>query len=80
MELDRQRKTDPNYVKQQLEKQGYVDSSYSRASDIAETMRQRRIEEVKALLGEDAADLAGVNTIRFDTRSGLVLTDAEAVR
>jgi hypothetical protein len=32
------------------------------------------------MLGKDAADLAGVNTIRFDTRSGLVLTDAEAVR
>ena len=40
-------------------------------------MRQRRIEEVKALLGEDAADLAGVTTILFDTRSGLVFTKKE---
>ena len=77
MQLSKEVKIDPEYVRQQLIEQGYVDSSHGRASRIAETMRQRRIEEVKALLGEDAADLAGVTTILFDTRSGLVFTKQE---
>lgn len=80
MQLSKEVKIDPEYVRQQLIEQGYVDSSHGRASRIAETIREKRKTEVDIMLGKDAADLAGVNTIRFDTRSGLVLTDAEAVR